>query len=151
MCKDGFECIANIDISSVVIEQMSKRYDDVPNMTWHQMNVCALDFSDETFAAIIDKGTIDCVLCGEHAVVATSTMLSEAWRVLKPKGHYIGISYGAPDCRLPLFAQEDCTWRVAHYSVPKPINAMPAGSDNADDNDDDEGCHYVYVCQKIGG
>lgn len=147
MCKDGFEFIANIDISGVVIEQMTKHYSDTPNMSWQQMNVCALDFSDDSFDAIIDKGTIDCVLCGEHAIAATNSMLSEAWRVLKPNGYYVGISYGTPDSRLPLFAQEECDWKVSHYSVSKPINATPAGS--ADSDGDDEKCHYVYVCEKI--
>jgi SAM-dependent methyltransferase len=167
MCNDGFEFIANIDISGVVMDQMSKRYSDTPNMSWEQMNVCALDFSgiyiiemhstfsyyvlaDDSFDAIVDKGTIDCVLCGEHAVAATNSMIAEAWRVLKPGGHYVGISYGTPDSRLPLFAQEDCDWEVAHYSVPKPINSTPAGSADSDEENgsDGEKCHYIYICQK---
>lgn len=33
MVKDGYQNIANIDISSVVIEQMSEKHMDIPQLT----------------------------------------------------------------------------------------------------------------------
>jgi RAT1-interacting protein len=33
MVKDGYEDIVNIDISSVVIEQMSEKHMDIPQLT----------------------------------------------------------------------------------------------------------------------
>jgi hypothetical protein len=115
---------------------------------------------DESFDAIVDKGTIDCVLCGEHAAAAAAGMLSEAWRVLKPGGHYVGISYGTPKSRMPLFTQQPgCAWIIKHYSLSKPINSTPAGQadngdqsgDEASDDDDDEDgkFHHVYMCRKV--
>lgn len=79
----GFTSIANVDISKVVIDQMADKYRDKAGLTcasWaprrrsschgrafksheralaggagQKMNVCALDFPDETFDAILDK------------------------------------------------------------------------------------------------
>lgn len=64
------------------------------------MNVCALDFPDESFNTVIDKGTLDSVLCGEGSTANVAKMCMEISRVLKPNGVYFICSYGVPDNRL---------------------------------------------------
>ena len=48
---------------------------------------------------IIDKSTIDALLCGENAYVNVAMMLKECQRVLKTYGYYVAISYGSPENR----------------------------------------------------
>ena len=55
MYEDGFQSIANIDISRVVIDQMIEKYKEKPALTFQQMNVCSLEFPDEQFEGVIAK------------------------------------------------------------------------------------------------
>lgn len=73
---------------------------DRPALGWLLMNVCALDFPDESFNAVVDKGTLDSVLCGEGSTANVAKMCMEISRVLKPNGVYFICSYGVPDNRL---------------------------------------------------
>ncbi|KAL0285172.1 UNVERIFIED_CONTAM: eEF1A lysine and N-terminal methyltransferase [Sesamum angustifolium] len=63
MVKDGFEDIMNIDISSVAIEMMRKKYEDVPQLKYMQMDVRDMSFfPDDSFDSVIDKGTLDSLM-----------------------------------------------------------------------------------------
>ena len=55
-----------------------------------------LKYEDEFFEMIIDKSTIDALLCGSFAYLNVAIMLKECQRVLKTGGYYIAISYGVP-------------------------------------------------------
>jgi EEF1A lysine methyltransferase 4 len=55
MYDDGYELIENIDISSVVIEQMRKRSRARTNMTWEVMDVRDMKYPDNYFDLAIDK------------------------------------------------------------------------------------------------
>lgn len=73
---------------------------DKPALMWQVLNVCALDYPDESFNAVVDKGTLDSVLCGEGSTANVAKMCMEISRVLKPNGVYFICSYGVPDNRL---------------------------------------------------
>ena len=89
MFEDGFANISNVDISRVVIDQMGDKYKDKPALTFQQMNVCSLEFPDESFDAVIVKGTMDAILCGEGSTANVAKMCMEVSRVLKPSGHLV--------------------------------------------------------------
>jgi 2-polyprenyl-3-methyl-5-hydroxy-6-metoxy-1,4-benzoquinol methylase len=62
MFDEGYETITNIDISQTVTKAMTEKYKEKgPNFKYVQMDVRAMDFT-ETFDAVIDKGTLDCIL-----------------------------------------------------------------------------------------
>ena len=63
------------------------------------MDCRKLDFRDEWFDCIIDKSTLDALLCGSHAFKNLAITLRECQRVLKTNGVYIAISYGLPGNR----------------------------------------------------
>lgn len=144
----GYTSITNIDISRVVIDIMTERYRDKPTMQFMQMNCCALDFPDETFDAVIAKGTVDSILCGEGSTANMTKLCSEVSRVLKPRGVFFIVSYGVPDNRLNYLEKEDIySWTVTVHTVPKPsvsASAIPAA-------DESSSVHYIYVCTKGGG
>jgi ubiquinone/menaquinone biosynthesis C-methylase UbiE len=83
MVKDGYEDIMNVDISSVAIEMMQTKYASVPQLKYMQMDVRDMSyFEDDSFDTIIDKGTLDSLMCGSDALLSASRMLGEVSRSL---------------------------------------------------------------------
>jgi ubiquinone/menaquinone biosynthesis C-methylase UbiE len=64
------------------------------------MDVRDLKFDDNTIDLVIDKSTIDAILCGDNSFLNVAIMTKEIQRVLKEGGIYMIISYGLPDNRL---------------------------------------------------
>lgn len=63
MFDDGYETITNIDISQTSIKTMNELYKDKgPNFKYIQMDVRAMEFAENSFDAVIDKGTFDSVV-----------------------------------------------------------------------------------------
>merc|ERR1711988_1820686 len=62
MYEDGYQTLTNIDISRVVVDQMIEKYKDKSALTYQQMNVCSLEFPDESFDAVVVRGTMDAIL-----------------------------------------------------------------------------------------
>ena len=145
MFEDGFANISNVDISRVVIDQMGDKYKDKPALTFQQMNVCSLEFPDESFDAVIVKGTMDAILCGEGSTANVAKMCMEVSRVLKPSGSCSWCD-GVPDNRMQYLENEDHSWTVTTHTVPKPTVSATAVPDTKDANS----VHYIYVCAKGG-
>lgn len=101
MYEDGYENITNIDISNTVTKFMEEKVKSrCPNMTYKQMDVIDMnEFKSGEFQAVMDKGTLDSVLCGDNSVANAEKMLSEIYRVLAPSGVYICVTYGSEDHR----------------------------------------------------
>ena len=135
MYSEGYERISNIDISTVVIEQMAMRNSDKPTMTWQVMDVRDLKFPEEKFDIAIDKSTIDALLCGEDAYLNVAKMTREVQRTLKTGGTYMAISYGTPESRLEHFHWEHLHWDVSHEVI----------------GEDGDNPHYIYLCRKKEG
>lgn len=142
----GYTKITNIDVSRVAIDIMQDRYKEKTTLQWQPMNLFNLDFPDETFDVVIAKGTVDAILCGEGSSTNMVKLCNQVSRVLKPKGHFIVVSYGVPDNRMLYLDKEDSySWTVTVQTVPKPIvSAASATTEEAN------GVHYIYICSKGG-
>ena len=57
------------------------------------------EFQNGEFNVVIDKGTLDTILCGDNSEANVEKMLIEINRVLKPNGVYICLSYGSEEQR----------------------------------------------------
>lgn len=125
---------------------MSEKYKDKPALSFQQMNVCSLEFPDESFDAVIAKGVMDAILCGEGSTANVAKMCMEVSRVLKPSGVFFVVSYGVPDNRMQYLENEDYSWVVTTHTVPKPTVSATAVPDTKDANS----VHYIYVCAKGG-
>lgn len=63
------------------------------------MDVTELKYKDKKFDVIIDKSTLDAVLCSENSNENIVKMINEIQRVLKVNGYYIMITHGCPEKR----------------------------------------------------
>lgn len=112
MYRDGFTQIISTDYSEPVIKFMRDKH---PDLQWEVMDCMHLEYPNETFDMVIDKGTMDALLCGNNAFSNVKKMLDEMYRVLKPGGIGIVISYGEPKDRTFHFGAR--AWRVEHDIV----------------------------------
>ncbi|KAL1321010.1 hypothetical protein HN51_065733 [Arachis hypogaea] len=163
MVDDGYSDVVNVDISSVVIEAMQNKYKDRPHLKYMKMDVRDMSaFESESFGAVIDKGTLDSILCGNNSRQNATKMLGEVWRVLKEKGVYVLVTYGAPLYRLRLL-RESCSWTIKLHVIeklaseeksepiweltkPVPLNNDGSSVEEALGRNLD--VHYIYICIK---
>ena len=147
MYEDGYQHITNIDISFTVVKQMQELYKEkLPNLPFKQMDCRSLQYEDGIFDAVIDKGTLDSILCGDGSGPNAELMLSEIYRVLSPTGVYICITYGLPDQRLGYFQKQEFDWAIIQHKVAKPTISTSAVIANEDKND--KNFHYIYIMRK---
>ncbi|CAM6093014.1 unnamed protein product [Calypogeia fissa] len=169
MVNDGFQDIVNVDISTVVIDEMQKKYKDVPQLCYERVDVRDMRvFQDATFDTVIDKGTFDSLMCGTNATYSAAKMLEEVCRVLKPGGTYMLITYGDPRVRLPHLKgpeiRAEISWKIFLHVIPRPGSSRAAEGSSKLVTDpvllnedgtvgsrfalEDPDLHYVYVCIK---
>uniref|UniRef100_A0A8C6PEL5 Endothelin converting enzyme 2a n=1 Tax=Nothobranchius furzeri TaxID=105023 RepID=A0A8C6PEL5_NOTFU len=124
MYEAGYHSITNIDYSSVCISTRSSMYSSCPGMTWHQMDVRQLSFSDASFDVILEKATLDAMMVEEKSPWEVSPdtacfihqALSEISRCLKPGGRFVSITFAQPFFRKRLYARSEYDWSIRHQS-----------------------------------
>ncbi len=160
MYDDGYQNIVNVDISSVVIEQMRLRNAARKSMTYEVMDVRNMAYPDNTFDIAVDKSTIDALLCGERAFYNVALMMkvrdaSSLW-LRKPNVSSSLVDTTSPSpTENPKIAESISSVLISpstSRSTPSvPILSIllalaPSGQDAGSDQ-----CHYIYVCKKKPG
>eukprot|EP00331_Platyophrya_macrostoma_P006459 CAMPEP_0176415206 /NCGR_PEP_ID=MMETSP0127-20121128/5680_1 /TAXON_ID=938130 /ORGANISM="Platyophrya macrostoma, Strain WH" /LENGTH=213 /DNA_ID=CAMNT_0017795181 /DNA_START=16 /DNA_END=657 /DNA_ORIENTATION=- len=152
MLEEKYEYIYNIDQNQLVIDAMKERYASRgENFQFECMDVRKLNPDwTESFDCVIDKGTLDSILCGEDSKKNSRRMLKEIYRVLSPRGVYFCISYAEPKLRRDkYFVSEDFDWKVIEHKIYRPkLNRDPLELTDEPENVKNEKCHYIYVCIK---
>ena len=139
MYEAGLTNITNVDISDVVINQMRARYKEMDRMEWLKMDVMKLEFQDSTYDVVIDKGTVDSLLCGGNSFHNVYLMNKNISRVLKRGGRYIVITYGQPDTRIDHYRRKKLHFDVEHKTVDKPVFSSDASPTSN---------YHVYIMTK---
>ena len=137
MYDEGYNHNYNIDICQNVIDFMKSRNKDKKGLHFDVMDVCDMTYKDETFDLIIDKSTIDALLCGDHSFMIVAKMLKEISRVLKTGGYYVIISYGKPESRMIHLERDHLAFETQIYTIKR------------QEEDEQEKIHYVYICKKL--
>eukprot|EP00741_Cyanophora_paradoxa_P015877 tig00020909_g15328.t1 len=147
MYEDGYKDITNVDISPIVIDAM-RRANAERSMHWHTMDIRQLpaDWAGK-FDVVIDKGTMDALLCGEGSTANVLAMCQNISRVLKPGGVFVMISYGAPDHRLCYLENREFGWGIKVHTIAK---NLPKYTTIDADDEESSNVHYIYACTKFG-
>jgi hypothetical protein len=105
-----------------------------------------LGFPDSVFNAVLDKATLDSVLCAEGSLIIAAKCLSEISRVLSSDGVFISISHAGPNSRMSILERPEYGWSVRVEKVSKPM--LKLIKESSTENGDDRVYHYIYICKK---
>lgn len=123
----GYHLLKNIDISDVVIRQMTSRNETKrPQMKFIKMDLLDLQYDDEFFHVVLDKGTLDAIFTSndEMVIEKVDKMLNEVSRVLKIGGRYVCLSL-AQDYILKKLLDyfQYINWFIRVHTISTPSNA----------------------------
>lgn len=62
-------------------------------MQFDVMDVREMKYKNEEFDLIIDKSTIDSLMCSDNPLMNVTKMIEEGYRVLAEGGYYFAVSY----------------------------------------------------------
>ena len=119
--EQGFHYITNIDISRVAIDYMSEKHSHLKDMDYAVMDITqeemSADTGPETFNFVIDKGTLDSLVCAETNKV--SKMLENVHSLLMPRGIFVCVSRASPDMRMGYLQEKGLKWTVETIKINK--------------------------------
>lgn len=140
--KEGFCNITNIDIASNVIENMriefNNKYktfnnnnnDNNVNINYLQMDATSMNFKDNTFDLIIEKGTLDALSCAESNYLCKK-LLKEMLRVCSINGNIALYSHSSPTEKINLIldslghgSYELLSYKIKLSSISNIINSI---------------------------
>ena len=123
--------IVNTDVSSVVIDQMKKRFQHCDKMSWMLSDATNMpEFEEGSFESVFDKGTLD-ALCTDEGLAAqqrAQSLLKECMRVIAPNGHLLIVSLLQDQVLNALFAAlppSDHAWRLHKIKTPAKSTGLP--------------------------
>lgn len=112
-------------------------------------------YGDGSFSGgVLDKGTLDALLCGDSDEADSEDMLRECWRVLAGGSSYICITYAPPRSRLQYLLRLGLEWDVYFYEVGQqgwregPVAVEAATDSGLELYPKQRYSHFVYVCTR---
>jgi SAM-dependent methyltransferase len=110
--------VVNVDISPVVIDQM-RAMEQAPGQTWEVADCRSMpQYGDGSFGSVLDKGTLDAVLCSSHGTLDGGAYMDEVYRLLTPGGTFLLISLGQPQARLAVLHAAPASSGAAAAALP---------------------------------
>ncbi|KZV48453.1 methyltransferase-like protein 13-like [Dorcoceras hygrometricum] len=114
----GFRNITNVDFSKVVISNMLRRnVRERPGMKWRVMDMTDMQFVNESFDAIIDKGGLDALMEPEHGSKLGNLYLSEVRRLLKAGGKFICFTLAESHVLDLLLPKYRFGWKIRLHAI----------------------------------
>ncbi|KAG0631758.1 hypothetical protein M758_1G277400 [Ceratodon purpureus] len=128
MYDAGFQKIVNVDFNKrVVAEMLRLNVRARPLMRWQVMDITKMQFADNSFDVVLDKGSLD-ALTGEpdEPQIAAEGLLSEVKRVLRHGGKYVCITLAQQHVIELLLGHFRIGWDVVVYQVQDESNDTSA-------------------------
>ncbi|KAL0433021.1 UNVERIFIED_CONTAM: eEF1A lysine and N-terminal methyltransferase [Sesamum latifolium] len=114
----GFKNITNVDFSKVVISDMlRKNVRERPEMKWRVMDMTSMQFANESFNAIVDKGGLDALMEPQLGPRLGNLYLSEVKRLSKFGGKYICLTLAESHVLDLLFPKFRLGWKMSVYAI----------------------------------
>lgn len=101
--KSNIFPVVSTDISKTCCQKMKAR----TGGCYLPMDVCDMQFRDNIFQCVIDKGTLDALLCQSHYEISVTKMICEIARVLAPNGIFIEVTFGKTAEKLSVLDSPD--------------------------------------------
>ncbi|WOL12832.1 hypothetical protein Cni_G21600 [Canna indica] len=115
----GFRHTTNIDFSKVVVSDMLRRYvRSRPEMRWRVMDMTGMQFADEFFDVIFDKGGLDALMEPEYGSKLGTKYLKEVKRVLKSEGKFLCLTLAESHVLGLLFTELRFGWETSIHAIP---------------------------------
>lgn len=145
--------MVSVDFSQPLIDFLLAKYVDKPSLRFIVADCRSLELLPNAYDAVVDKGTLDALLCAADSATGAASMLNAVAKTLSPGGHYVVISY-APPTERALFARffPDEHWETTVWMLPKPGHGQHESprrwcpSVSADGR-----FHFVYLIKKMDG
>ncbi|GIL49254.1 hypothetical protein Vafri_5381 [Volvox africanus] len=156
MHHDGYREIVNVDYAPVCIQQLSELHAGLPGLSYEVADCRNMpQYIDASFGGgVLDKGTLDALLCGDNDEVDADAMLQECHRVLPDGSSYIGITYAPPRTRLRYLLRPQLEWEVSFYEVGQqgwregPVTVKGVAQEVLEAYPKQKYSHFVYVCTR---
>lgn len=101
------------------------------SMVFETMDAQKLRYEDSSFDSVIDKCTIDGIMCSEDYLLTAHRVIMEIFRVLKIGGVYLMISYSSSSHRRYLVKRRCMVFSVVEQIIEKEGRQ-----------------YYLYICTK---
>ena len=115
----GFMDVIGIDISDVVMKQRQNRNNksEKKAMEGIVMNALSLSFRECSIKCIVDKGTLDAIICNDlEDDTDVNAMLLQIHKCLSINGIYILVSMHNERITMPKL-QKNVKWEIEHHMV----------------------------------
>ncbi|KAH9680654.1 methyltransferase 11 domain-containing protein [Citrus sinensis] len=123
----GFHGITNVDFSKVVISDMLRRnVRDRSDMRWRVMDMTSMQFMDETFDVVLDKGGLDALMEPELGHKLGNQYLSEVKRLLKSGGKFVCLTLAESHVLGLLFPKFRFGWKMSVHAIPQKSSSEPS-------------------------
>ncbi|GKY93098.1 hypothetical protein MPSEU_000278000 [Mayamaea pseudoterrestris] len=176
------ECV-NVDVDESTLHRMKQRW-----YKKHEADRAMIDrliyvhadlscrtgldqFEDASFDLIVDKSTLDCLLCSENGATG---LLTHVYRLLAVGGTYLMVSFHEVSFLQPLLNLPGANWKVQHEVMTRRVENLAAAGrahgklaadlhvdarlstsiDSITSTDDDQGRKLtvnVFQCVKLSG
>lgn len=125
--KRGYLDQTAVDYSASVIFRMRERcVEERLEIRFLEGDVTAMEFADGSFDVVVDKGTLDAMMCGQDedvwspsasVVASVGRYVDHVHRVLRGGGTFLYFTFGQPHFRRRLLQRDGWTLSISEHGV----------------------------------